>query len=310
MNDTDRLRFVETIQRLQNWMTRTRLTPSEFLSVGSNRELFDELVQPVVAPLASKPAQRPRRRRPWRQWGDLPTQEQDGLLRQMARRRAIYRANHSDGDGERAQSYLARRRIVTNAHIYIPHLSQYLGYKVPTFASFPSHWIKNHRPVALPEGTPAERIHRRRSQYLSTLIYPIQLKEADVAFVKECHPDDIEFDSEHVVAAENLMQLQTLFMSSEGTEEKPLAATLFLTDPTTSVQVYYCALLCHHRHHRSGPLTLERAYLGRAFNLAEQRWLTTARFKRASNALVAALKIYGEGVAARIQPSTGEGALK
>ncbi len=43
MNDTDRLRFVETIQRLQNWMTRTRLTPSEFLSVAAV-ELYTELI--------------------------------------------------------------------------------------------------------------------------------------------------------------------------------------------------------------------------------------------------------------------------
>ncbi len=310
MNDTDRLRFVETIQRLQNWMQRTRLSPAEFLSAGSNRELFDELVQPVVAPLTprpAKPAQCHRRRRPWRQWADLSAEEQDDLLRQMARRRATQRATHPNRHGEPTQSYLARRRITASAdYLYdIPflyHASKYTS-KYNIFASFPSSWInKNHRLVTLPEGTPAERIHHRRSKYLRSLIYSSQTVQA-VAFIKDCHPDDVEFDSEHVVAAQNLMKLQTLFLSSDGTEERPLAATLFLTDPATGVQVYYCALL---RQHRSEAPTLERAYLGRAFNLAEQRWLTTARFKRASNALAAALKIYGEGVAARIQPSTGE----
>jgi hypothetical protein len=310
--DTDRLRFIETIQRLNNWVARTRLSPSEFIKAGSNRVLFDELIKPVAA-------RRPRR---WRHWKDISESEQARIVERIRRR------NRGYCSWQQAQLFLAKCSIISGgasggpSSISIYNRTQHhFSYRVTQFAGFPIQWIKSDHTIEPPTNTPAERLYDLRRAAFNRAIRrysPRNSNEgafAPPAFISDLHPDDVELTAESVVVSTGLRKLAALFKEvrqplslGPQVEEYPLAASLFLTDAASNVEVYYCALLVTHR---SAPPTLERAYLARAFDLAEGSWRISARFKRASNALAAGMKLYGEGVASRIQPaSSAEGGVK
>jgi len=335
MNDTDRLLFIDTIQRLNNWIARTRLPPSEFIKAGSNRALFDDLIQPALAPLVPKPPKPRRQKTHWRRWVDLPQTEQDRLVTKLARR-AAKGGRERSRDRDAVALFLARRRILAggsdsnNPGPDVPRLYHAgrgfisSSYSTKTFAGFPVSWISRNHTIKPLTNTPAERLYDRRraafnraiAVYKGSTNYDGTANQlATPTFVLDLHPDDVELATDSVVVSAQLRKLHDLFTERnypplQGTkvEEFPLAASLFLTDVGEQVQVYYCALLVGHR---SAPPTLERAYVARAFSLAEQQWRVNGRFKRASNALAAGLKLYGEGVAAHIhQPAAGEGTSK
>jgi len=302
--DTDRLRFIETAQRLSNWVARTRLPPAEFIRAGSNRALFDDLIKPVAAPLAPKPP-KPRRRRPrrWRRWEDLSEAEKDQIVLEMTRR-ASRGKPRNDAD---FRLYLCKKSIIADKEL------PYIDRPRSASSSFLVKWIRSP-----PTNTPAERLYDRRRAAFNKAIFHFNNNYGSTAFaqptfIPDCHPDDVELTADLVIVDARLRKLHDLFTEikqplSIGISEYPLAASLFLTDAAENVQVYYCALL---RAHRSAPPTLELAYIARAFNLSEQSWRISMRFKRASNALQAGMKLYGEGVAAHIhQPAAGEGGSK
>ncbi len=316
--DRDRLRFIETVERLHNWIARTRQPPAAFIQ--SNRQLFDELIRPVVAPLAPKiPRRQARRRpRPWRWWNDLPAAEQACLLDKLARRQATQKVY---------LAYLTAKSILTKSgnEPIIPRYRRdtiFLSYRISSFAGFSLHWIlsRPRQDHSLPAGTPTDRLHAARLEFLQRALTNyncfMPLDNVSVTFVADLHPDDVEFtlgETPVIIVDQGLKKLHDLFTEEESANfitisEWPLAASLFLSDAADNVQVYYCALL---KPHRSSAPTLERAYVARAYNLATASWRITARFKRASNALTAGLKLYGEGAAARIQPPTAaEGGVK
>lgn len=318
--DSDRLRFLETVDRLQAWVRRTKRPPAEF--IRANRALFDELIQPVVIPLAPKPPKPRRQPRRWRHWRDLSATEQARLITKMRRRQATRGIEYNSwGATKEAVLDLTRRHIIVNSDD-APPIARMVSHSVnrygryPTWAGFPSYTLTNRH---LHDSTPADRVYKRRLAHLKQTISVYDggstFDDVQPVFIPGLHPDDVEFSPTSIVVSREIKQLRQLFTEirqpltlGSTIEEWPLAASLFMTDAGEQVEVYYCALLTAHR---SAPPTLDRAYVARAFDLSIRHWRVSARFKRASNALAAGLKLYGEGVAQHIhQPSAEEGAPK
>jgi hypothetical protein len=305
MNDRQRLAALTAAQRLLTLQSSLPLTPQEF--VKKRRAMIDEVLQPF-AELAVKPRRAKVR---WRQWSDLTAKKQARILDFLARR--------GWRDWDKIHLELTRRQIksggegddqVVQVPRYTPPIrrryGEHGGFKVYDWG-YSAQRCPPRR--MLKEGSLTDRLHRKRLSAVRNIQTGQGWHGSLVpTFLPDLHPDDVELatqdDAVAVTLDRQFRKLEKLLSCSaryEGGDimelariEQPLAVTLSLTDPLTKCEVYYCALL---ELHRSAPPTLCRMYVGRAWDISTKSWRITGRFKRAANALQAAIKLYGDGAA-------------
>jgi hypothetical protein len=297
MNDRQRLAALTAAQRLTTAMQSLKLSPAEF--VKKRRAIVDEVLQ-LVAQLVAPPRRQKIR---WRRWSELPPIKQASILDFLARRAC-------DHDDLRLE--LAKHQILWSdedrPHVPYYHPPDRKRYGVHGgFRVYDWGYSDKRCPPKrmLPTDTPIARLEAARLRAVSRIyLGPGHTAGLIPTFLPNLHPDDVECDlidgNLHATLdrAFRKLTLKAKWRDSDNiwreALEVPFARSLAPTDPLTGCEVFYCALL---EHHRSAPSTLCRVYIGRAWDISTKTHRITSRFKHASNALAAALKLYGDGAA-------------
>jgi hypothetical protein len=254
LNHTKRVAILNEIVRLHNMLTASRRDIDTFAT--KRREHIDEMFAKLAFFLAPKS---PRRHR---LWSELRPQDQERLIRKLARK-----ADHvttpvklRDMGFVGNVGELPTDKIIEAQPNAQPGRSRYAASPTPHLPKY----LNRGDPILIPQGTPSERVQEMRHQLLRAFRARITPRPGfyvrDPEFVAGLHPDDACWETGeaaiHVIAARDICALNKHFAGQHSL----LAGNLYLSDLEVNTEVWYCARL---HFPRKGNPTLDRCYLGR-----------------------------------------------
>jgi hypothetical protein len=279
LNHTKRVAVLNQIIRLHNMLISSRRDIDTFAT--KRREHIDEMLATLASTLT--PPTKPRHRH----WQDLRPQDQERLIRKLARKahRNTTPIKLRDMGFVGSVDELPTDKILKAQPMQRPWRSRFGPSPTPHLPKY----LNRGDPILLPEGTPAERAQEMRHQRLRVFRARItprpEAHVRDPEFVAGLHPDDacweLTGDRIHVVASRDICRLNSHFSDQHSL----LAGNLYLADPEVNTEVWYCARL---HFPRKGNPTLDRCYLGRTVLPRSNQVVVTQPYKTGTAPFIAA----------------------
>jgi hypothetical protein len=286
LNHTKRVAILNEVLRIHNMLTSSRRDIDSFATF--RREHLDEMLVTVASHLTPPP--KPRHRL----WQDLRSQDQERLIRKLARKADGYTTPVKLRDMGIVGNVeaLPTNQIIAAQPNARPWRSRYAASPTPHLPKY----LGRGSPILLPERTPAERVQERRYQLLRDFRIRITPRpKAQVLlpeFVAGLHPDDVCWEEVEnssldagsyfrVIAARDICRLNRYFAGQHSL----LAGNLYLADPEVNTEVWYCARL---HFPRKGLPTLDRCYLGRTVLPRTNQVVVTQPYKTGTAPFIAA----------------------